>query len=426
MRNRALSSRNGFSSAATPASSRWAASARARETRSAAADEFAASSRRRAGKSLGIIDPGFDRGDPRGQRLAQRRQIGDRDLVLACGGSQGEEALLDHLQLARIELEAARDGFEHGQRLSGLGGGALGRGQGFVEKALSALACPLQPPRRPRQRRLRAGCAAEFADGFVQGFGQALGVLQQAPAGGEAVLFAGLGRERVELGQMMAQQILFVAAGGGEARCLRLAQARGTPIVPGLAHRRGCRHVPGESVEDRAMIGRVQEAALLELTLDLDQAVAELAQEADAGRLVIDKGAAAAVGAQQPAQHDRFAIIVEAGFAQHRIGRVIAPDREFGGDRRLARALAHQPGLAAPPHRQTERVEQDRLPRPGLAGQHAQPLAKGQIKPIDQDNFAYGQAEQHSPNDIGTAGAKPGSACRSRAAKNGEPAPVRR
>ena len=89
---------------------------------------------------------------------------------------------------------------------------------------------------------------------------------------------------------------------------------------------------------------------------------------------------------------------------------MIAPDRELGGDRGLARTLAHQPGLGSPAERQAQRVEQDRLPRPGLPGQHAQPRAKGQIEPIDQDNLAYGQAKQHSPDDIGAPEAKRGFA----------------
>ena len=71
------------------------------------------------------------------------------------------------------------------------------------------------------------------------------------------------------------------------------------------------------------MSRRVEQAALLELALDLDQAVAELAQQADARRLVVDKGAAAAVGAEQPAQHDRLAVAVEPGLAQDRMGRMV-------------------------------------------------------------------------------------------------------
>ena len=145
------------------------------------------------------------------------------------------------------------------------------------------------------------------------------------------------------------------------------------------------------------MICGVEQAALLELPLDFDQAVAELAQQADARRLVVDKGAAAAVAAQQPAQNDRLAVGVEAGIAENRICRMIATDGEFGGDRRLAGGVAHEPSLGALAQRQPQRVQQDRLPRPGLTGQHAQPRTKRQIEPIDQDNLAYGQAKQHSP-----------------------------
>ena len=61
------------------------------------------------------------------------------------------------------------------------------------------------------------------------------------------------------------------------------------------------------------MVGGVEQPALLELALDLDEAVAELAQQPDARRFVVDKGAAAAVRTEQPAQHDGLALAIEPG-----------------------------------------------------------------------------------------------------------------
>ena len=75
----------------------------------------------------------------------------------------------------------------------------------------------------------------------------------------------------------------------------------------------------GEGVEHVAVRRRVEQAALLALALDFDQAVAELAQQGDAGRLVVDKGAAAPVGAERAAHDDRARqIAVDPGFAQDR------------------------------------------------------------------------------------------------------------
>ena len=155
------------------------------------------------------------------------------------------------------------------------------------------------------------------------------------------------------------------------------------------------------------MVGRIEQAALLELPLDFDKAVPELAQNADARRLIIDKGPAAAIAAQQSAQHDRVAVAVEPGLAQDRVRGVVATDRKLGGDCRLSGAVAHEPAIGAPPERQSKRIEEDRFSRSGLAGEHAKSRAKRQIEPIDQDNFAYGEPEQHSPNNIGAFKGKP-------------------
>src|SRR6516162_5996692 len=70
------------------------------------------------------------------------------------------------------------------------------------------------------------------------------------------------------------------------------------------------------------------------------------------------------------------------------MGGVVTPDREFGGDRGLGRTRAHQPGLA---------------------GQDAQSRTKGEVEPVDQDDVADGEPEQHCANDIIGAASKTGS-----------------
>ncbi len=45
--------------------------------------------------------------------------------------------------------------------------------------------------------------------------------------------------------------------------------------------------------------------------------------------------------------------------------------------------------------RERKAVEQDRLARAGLAGEHGEPFAEAQIEPIDQDDVADGELGQH-------------------------------
>ena len=352
-----------------------------------------------AGQMVDALGAFLDGGEPRRHPRAQPRQLGDRHLVLAGERPQREEPLLDFFELARVELETTRRGFQRSERFGRLGGGALGRGERRIKEPLGALAGPLQAPRGTGERRLRTGLAAQLADCLGQGFGQPLGVLQQAAAGGKTILLTLLGCERLELREMMAEQVLFVPARRRQAHRFLLAPPRLAPVVPSLRQRREVGRMLGEGVEDHAMIGRIEEPALLELTLDLDEAVAELAQQAHARRLVIDKGAAAAVGREQAAQHNRLAGAVMPGFAQDRMGRMVLSDRKLGRNSRLLRPGAHQAGLGPPAERQAERVQQDRLARTGLAGQHAQSRAKGERQTIDQHDVADGQTEQHCADD---------------------------
>jgi hypothetical protein len=69
---------------------------------------------------------------------------------------------------------------------------------------------------------------------------------------------------------------------------------------------------------------------------------------------------------------------------------------EFRGDAGLRLALPHQSGVGPDAKRQAQAVEQDRLARAGLAGQHAQPRLELQLEPVDQHHIADRQLPQHA------------------------------
>ena len=244
------------------------------------------------------LGPAFERGQPLRHRYAQDRQIGDRHRMLAGQRAQREQPLLDFFERARVEFESAPGGGQRGQRLVGLLGGALGRRDGAVEQPLGPVAGAFEPAQGARQRPLRPGLALDLADRLADRLAEPLGVLQQRAARAEPFLLVALRRQRLDLGVVVPQQILLGAAFGQEARRLVGALARCPPFAPGSGERVGADRVFREGVEQGAMRRRVQETALLALALDLDERVAEFAQQPDAGRLVVDKGAAAAVGAK--------------------------------------------------------------------------------------------------------------------------------
>ena len=126
--------------------------------------------------------------------------------------------------------------------------------------------------------------------------------------------------------------------------------------------------------------------------------VAELAQHADAGRLVVDEGAAAAVGGQLPAQHQVLARVVGQALA-----RRAAPRPGWsGGGAKTAVATA----CAAPRPHQARRRRARRwpaparprmidLPAPVSPVSAVRPGPDGQVQRLDQHHVADAEADQH-------------------------------
>ena len=124
------------------------------------------------------------------------------------------------------------------------------------------------------------------------------------------------------------------------------------------------------------MIAGIEQALLLELAFDLHQEFAAAAQQRHADRLVVDEGAAAAVGGDLPAQDQRRGV-VDALLAQQREDRMIRCQAELGGDAGLGRAGPHQSAFSPPAERQAERIQEDGFAGAGFAGQRRQPGAEG-------------------------------------------------
>ena len=63
---------------------------------------------------------------------------------------------------------------------------------------------------------------------------------------------------------------------------------------------------------------------------------------------------------------------------------------------RLLGAGAHQRPVAAAAERQAQRVEDDRLAGPGLAGERRQAAAEAELEALDQHDVADREALQHA------------------------------
>ena len=147
-------------------------------------------------------------------------------------------------------------------------------------------------------------------------------------------------------------------------------------------------------IEQTALDRRIEQRLLLVLTVDLDQKPGQLAQQSGADGLIVDERARAPVGADQPPEHQRV-LDGEAVGIEARRHVPIGGQGEYRGHRALRRAAADQRALGAAAERQAQSIQEDRLARAGLAGQHAQAALELEIEALDQDDVTDRETDQH-------------------------------
>ena len=197
----------------------------------------------------------------------------------------------------------------------------------------------------------------------------------------------------------MAQEILFGA--GGVQRGLGLGQIahRAAARGPCGAHRAQVQRA--ERVQHRPMAARVQQAAVVVLAVQFHQNLGEGAQNLARDAAVIHPAGLAPVQCVHAAQ-DQFVIVkLDPRLGQDRAGGMGGGQVEHRRHFALARAAADQIGPPAPAKDKAQTIQQNRLARPRLAGQHVQAGAEAQVQTVDQQHVADVQRSQH----VGASGA---------------------
>ncbi len=203
-----------------------------------------------------------------------------------------------------------------------------------------------------------------------------------------------------QLGDGVAQ-ILLVAAGARQRGLgLGAGGCGGPPVPPAVADLGRLLAEAAEGVEHGAVVGAVEQALLLELALDLHQQLADTPQQGDADGLVVDEGAAAAVGAELAAQDD-VAVVGEALLVEQCAHGMVGDNRELGADAGLPGARAEQLQIGAAAEGEAEGIQQDRLAGAGLAGQHGEAGIDLEIQAVDEDDVANRQVQQHRRSAAG-------------------------
>ena len=211
----------------------------------------------------------------------------------------------------------------------------------------------------------------------------------------EALLLALLDPERIDLVDREVEPFA-VAIGLVERRAARRRARRASVDSALHAARHAAAVDAAEAVEQGAMALGVEQAAIVMLAVDFDQPRAGLAQRARGHRHAAGEGAAAAVGLERAAQEQRLARLgLDALLGEQHDAVMVVADLERGRDHRLRLPGADQGAVGARAKRQPERVEQDRLARPGLAGEHAKPGFEIEVERLDQDDIADGKLPKH-------------------------------
>src|SRR5690606_23073681 len=144
--------------------------------------------------------------------------------------------------------------------------------------------------------------------------------------------------------------------------------------------------------------GGIDEGTIVVLAMNFYKGAAQLAQQRDAGRLVVHEYAAAAIG-RLNAPKNHVAVVIKSVLTEKPTGRVIDGNVEYSCHCPLSGAVTNQRGIASRTKREGKRIEKNRLARTGLAGKDRQTRQEIDLEPFDQDDIADRKVRQHLAAD---------------------------
>ncbi len=253
---------------------------------------------------------------------------------------------------------------------------------------------PLDPARRAAQLRQGPVRAAEQLVETGERLPCPRSRLHRRSIFGQCRLFARFGGEPGDLvngeGQPLAVPFRILD------RASRIGEPSLERIERGPCGGDACRHDPPKTVEQCPVPPRVEQPAVVMLAVDLDRERADLAQGRGGHAHAPDERAAAAVRLHRPAQCERLpGLHLDALLGKQRKRGVARGKHQLGRDRRAVLPGTDQAAVRACAQRQAQCVEQDRLARTGLSGQHPQPPLEVELEPVDQHHVTDGELAQH-------------------------------
>ncbi len=135
---------------------------------------------------------------------------------------------------------------------------------------------------------------------------------------------------------------------------------------------------PGEAVEQRALLDGCEQRLVRVLTVQVDEPPSALRKLRHRREPAVDVAAGPSVGGHDPREHDLVVAVVESAF-----------------DTRLGRTFANQLRIGSPATEEIQRVDDQRLARAGLAGDHRQARAEGHLELGNDSQILDAQLGKH-------------------------------
>jgi hypothetical protein len=259
---------------------------------------------------------------------------------------------------------------------------------------------------RPEPAQHRVLAAVEERRGAARERAQLLGVLQPPRLLVEPLVLARRQPRVLDLLDDVAQVVgaaLGLGAAGGQGA--HLLAHRGQ-LAGGVAHPVGLRVRAAERVEDPALRVGVEQRLRLVLAVQVDEQAPDLGEHARGHRRAVRPRPRAPPGGDLALEHHRVLVDLQPALVEQAREVVPAGDVEHaldagavgaGADELRARALAQQ---------QSERADDDRLARAGLAREHVEPAGEREGQRLDDREVLDPEFGQHARAATPPAGAR--------------------
>ena len=378
----------------TRASRSCAASSRFADSSAASARYDASASAARRAERGGVR--GF--GERREPCLRFRAELGQRfrpDPVLARHVVDRRQPLLDPREFRRVDLQFLPIPAQRARGLLDPDARGLEQRDDLGERGVvRRMGVELRDQRRQPGRQ-RVVAVGELLLARRRRLDQRRGVREPRLRLRQRDPFVGGDVERRELAPARLQHL---ALGGGGLRRLRrrIAPLDGrVPFAPRARHGAAQGREAAEAVDERALhVGR-RERLVRVLAVQVDEPLADLVQLRERRGPAVDPGATPALRVERPAQQERAVGRGEVVRSEPLGDARAIVHVERGGELGPVGARPELPQLETVAQQQREGVEQDRLARARLAGQHGEAAVELEVERFDDDEIADGQQPEH-------------------------------